>query len=316
MLTRRVLAPLVALLLTLAGIASAAAAPPGGVTCPPGEHLDPATGTCRLAISVPPPAGGGNEGGVGGGGTPGGGGSSDPAKCTYTWGGKKKEVPCSNDTGWWSQSQQAYCRAASPQPPADDPAWEGHTDGQVYECTRPINIGAIAAAVFYVWLAQPPAGAPPDPRALARTALARMNLRAGAIGIVPESAPGRVGLVGMPTWMWVADPGASTTGPITRSVSAGGYTVTATGWLQKIVWDMGDGQSVTCSGAGTQYQDRYGKQSSPTCGYTYTRQGRYTVTASSYWSVDWSGIGQSGSIPVTLSRTAQIAVGEVQVLVK
>ena len=106
---------------------------------------------------------------------------------------------------------------------------------------------------------------------------ATMNLRAITIGMVPESRPGSVGLVGMPNWMWVDQPAANTWGPITRSASAAGWTVTATARVSKVTWDMGDSAPVVCNGPGTPYEDSYGKSASPTCGHTYTRQGTYTV---------------------------------------
>ncbi len=39
-----------------------------------------------------------------------------------------------------------------------------------------------------------------------------MSLRPITIGIVPKAAPGSVGLVGMPVWMWVASPGPAVLG--------------------------------------------------------------------------------------------------------
>jgi hypothetical protein len=76
----------------------------------------------------------------------------------------------------------------------------------------------------------------------------------------------------------------------------------------------GDGATVTCSGPGTPYADSYGKKSSPTCGHTYTRQGTYTVRATSYWTVRWNGLGQSGTIPLDFADTTNITMGEAQVL--
>lgn len=140
-----------------------------------------------------------------------------------------------------------------------------------------------------------------------------MQLRAIDVGIVPEARPGSVGLVGMPNWMWVENPAQNTWGPITRTASAAGYTVTATAKVAQVVWDMGDGQVVTC-GEGTPYEDSFGKKSSPTCGHTYIRQGEYTVTATSQWVITWSGIGQTGTIPMNLTRTADLTIGEAQVL--
>ncbi len=141
-----------------------------------------------------------------------------------------------------------------------------------------------------------------------------MNLKAIGIGLLPEPRPGSVGLVGMPNWMWVANPTANTWGPITRSASAAGWTVTATGQVSQVSWDMGDGQVVVCTGPGTPYEDSYGKAKSPTCGHTYTRQGSYTVRATSHWVITWAGIGQAGTIPMDLTQTAAVTVGEAQVL--
>jgi hypothetical protein len=279
------------------------------IVCPPGTVPDPNGGQCVITVLVPGTSGGN-----------GGKGASDPAEpaaqrtCTFTLLGSSREMPCSSDDGWWSQSQQAYCEAASPQPPWSDPVWGGRTEGQIYECTRPGAAFGVVAPVFLIWLAQPPAGAPPDPRVLAQQAIATMNLKAVSIGIVPEPAPGRVGLVGMPVWMWDTNPGPTTWGPITKTASAGGYTVTATAKATKVVWSMGDGEVVVCRTPGTPYEDSYGRQDSPDCGYTYTRQGVYQVWARSYWSVDWSGLGQSGSIPLQFANSVRITVGEAQVL--
>lgn len=202
---------------------------------------------------------------------------------------------------------------ASPQPPASDPVWAGHTDGAIYTCFATNGrFGAPATLLF--WSATPPAVAPPDPRVLAQQAVAAMGLRAVAIGIAPEARAGSVGIIGMPTWMWVADPGEQTWGPMTRSASAGGYTVTATAKVDRVVWVMGDGSTVTCTTKGTPYADSFGKKSSPDCGHTYTRQGNYVVAATSYWTVTWAGIGQTGTIPLDFTQQATIVMGESQVL--
>jgi hypothetical protein len=76
---------------------------------------------------------------------------------------------------------------------------------------------------------------------------------------------------------------------------------------------MGDGAIVHCE-EGVPYQDVFGKQSSPSCGHTYTQQGEYTVRATSHWVITWIGLGQSGTIRLDLTQQVPIAVGEVQVL--
>ncbi len=292
-------------LLCLAGPAFATDPP---VSCPPGTSPDPWSGEC--IIIVRPPGDPEDPGDPGNGGT-------EPVvvqKCINSLGSPPGEVPCSSDKGWWSNSQNAYCKPEAPQPPLSDPAWEGHTTGQVYRCTRPIGPVVTGYIEFLVWLATPPGGAPPDPRVLAQQAIARMNLRAINIGIVPEPRAGSVGIIGMPTWMWAENPGATTWGPQTQSASAGGFTVTATAKAQRTVWTMGDGSTVACTAPGTVYAASYGKRTSPTCGHTYTRQGTYTVRATTYWVVTWAGIGQTGTIPLNFTDTTIITMGEAQVL--
>lgn len=215
--------------------------------------------------------------------------------------------------GYWSNVRQCYISVNNENLPKTDPAWDGHADGALFDCFNPHIVGT---AVWTFWAATRPAGpaAPPDPKVLARRAVAAMTLHAVGIGIVPEDKPGKVGIVGFPQWMWVQDPGPATMGPVTRAASAGGYTVTATATVDHLVWNMGDGTSVTCNGPGTPYEDRFGQQDSPTCGYRYAHPGDYTVTATSYWTVRWSGIGQTGTIPLTFTKTTHITMGEVQVL--
>jgi hypothetical protein len=166
----------------------------------------------------------------------------------------------------------------------------------------------------------PAAPPPPNPAVVAQVAITNMNLKPVTIGIVPENTPGKIGVVGAPTWMWVVDPGESTTGPMTRSATVGGVTVQAVATLDRIVWDMGDGNRVTCNGPGTPYYDAAGLRSSPDCGYTYTQASdrkpglAYTVTATSYWTVNWQGGGGAGVIPQILGNQTQIQVGELQVI--
>jgi hypothetical protein len=204
---------------------------------------------------------------------------------------------------------------ADPQPPQSEGVWEGHTDGAIYLCGVAAGRGGmfVVGYVIQYWSLAAPA-APPDPETLAQQAVASMQLQAVRVGIVPEAQAGSVGLVGMPNWMWVLAPDASTFGPITRTASAGGWTVSATAKVASVSWDMGDGRVVTCAGPGTPYESSYGTSSSPDCGHTYTRQGYYTVRATSHWVVTWSGIGQAGTIPLDLSQATDVTIGEAQVL--
>ena len=231
-------------------------------------------------------------------------------------------VPCSSDAGYWSNGLNCYIKLATPVPPAGDPAWQGHEpgDGAVYHCYQPQT-----GILVYLWSQDPPpdSGTTPTPGEVARLAIEDMQLKAIPIGLAPEPGPDSVGLVGMPVWMWAAGPDDHTFGPITASASAGGITITATARVHRVTWDMGDGTRVVCRNAGTPYRPEYGKQESPDCGHVYTSSssraegGKFTVTASSDWVVEWTGAGQSGVIRLNgLRRSVAIAVGEAQVLVQ
>jgi hypothetical protein len=289
------------------------------------EVLDPRTGVCRVWAQPDPPPGAEpiSDGGSDSGSSSSGGSSSGTSTRTCTFG--DTEVPCSPSGYTWNASRECYAQIADPQPAADDPVWEGNTDGVIMACIPPYcvveGLGLDDCYNDLYWAPTAPA-AGPSPGELADRAVDSMNLHAIQIGIVPKPGADSIGLVGMPTWMWAADPGPSTTGPITASASGGGITVTATARLEGITWDMGDGNTVVCTGPGTPYNANRGREQSPDCGHVYTttsagRPGdKFTVSASSDWVITWAGGGQSGTIRMEgLTESVQIAVGEAQVLV-
>lgn len=252
--------------------------------------------TCQVEVGVPG-QGGGQAGGSDSTGGTGGGGSSgdddtDETVCTY--------------------------ELVKPQPPADSADWDGHKpgDGAVYEQT--CGWGGIDGntIVRLVWLADPPEQEAVDPAVLAQRAVDSMTL------LGPDVASPRAAgtyTVGVPMWMWVKQ-SATTYGPNTASASAGGVTVSATAKVSKIVWEMGDGTSVTCDGPGTPYTSSRGMARSPDCGHVYSKTsasaagGRFPVTATSTWTIDWQGGGQAGQLTEVRQTDVQAAVGEVQVV--
>lgn len=286
------------------------------------QQIDPATGQCTVWVQVP--------GSPSTHGTVGHHGPTDPGSAHACFWDPSKQglskpprgpVPCSSGAGYWSNTHNCYVQVEKPQPPAGDPGWQGHDPGQgaVYGCYQPQT-----GILVYFWAQDPPpaAGTGPTPGQVAQRAIKRMNLTAINIGIAPKPGPNSIGLVGMPVWMWAANPSDHNVGPITSSASAGGMTVTATAKLLHVAWDMGDGSQIVCQTAGTPYKPEYGRKDSPDCGYTYklssTREpGRaYTVTATSSWVITWAGAGQTGTIRLDgLTRSAQIRIGEAQVLV-
>ncbi|MFD0327079.1 ATP/GTP-binding protein [Streptacidiphilus monticola] len=171
----------------------------------------------------------------------------------------------------------------------------------------------------FQWRATPPPGygGAVSIAKLAQQAVSKMTLNGPDIGIAPK--PGGKGLVGLPVWLW-DNVSPTTYGPNTASASASGVTVTATGQVSQIAWDMGDGTTVTCDDAGVAYQPSFGARM-PACGHVYTRTsahqpgGAYPITATSTWVVNWQATtGQSGQISVTRQSRTSAVIGELQVL--
>lgn len=228
------------------------------------------------------------------------------------------EVPC-EDPELGSFSGGCYYTKAHPQPPAGDPAWQGHKpgDGALYQRSCPFGIpGNKILAQGFVWMAQPPAAAAVDPAQLAQEAVDKMKLEGP--DIASPRAAGKY-TVGVPMWMWVHQ-SATTYGPNTASASAGGMTVTATAKVSQIEWRMGDGATVTCTGPGTPYSASDGMAQSPTCGHVYSKTsadgtgGKYQVAATSTWTINWQGGGQNGQLVETRQSQTQVAIGELQVV--
>ncbi len=111
--------------------------------------------------------------------------------------------------------------------------------------------------------------------------------------------------------MWVQNPARTTYGPAT--IRAGGISLTAK--VELIEWDMGNGAVVRCRNHGTEWFDGMGMKQSPTCGYMYVKQGHYTVRATAHWVARWSGYGQSGAIPLSLTASRALEIGELQVII-
>jgi hypothetical protein len=118
--------------------------------------------------------------------------------------------------------------------------------------------------------------------------------------------------------MWVSNPQPLTYGPYSQTATLGGVTITATAKVSSILWNMGDGHTVACGNAGTPFEVAYGAVPSPTCGYKYSQTsnnqagGRYTITATSQWTVTWSGGGQNGTIPLTAQSTTSANIQQLE----
>lgn len=167
----------------------------------------------------------------------------------------------------------------------------------------------------------PPGGASgpaPDPGALASEALQRTPLPEPVIRMNPE-APVPL-LVGLPTFLWI-DPAAWV--PQTASASAGSVTSTVTAVPQRVVWDMGQGDTVTCDGPGRPYTpglDGTASAAAGACTFTYpfssarsaSPDSTFTVMATVQWHATWTasgaaGGGDLGTVEQSSSVTVQVA---------
>jgi hypothetical protein len=162
-----------------------------------------------------------------------------------------------------------------------------------------------------IWLAT----APPrlvDPEVLAFEVLKVMTLHRARVGTTPSA--GRAGLVGLPTYLWITDPGPTVTGPQTRTATAGAVSVTGTAKVLSMQWSLGNGRTITCATTGTPYHDSFGSRPSPTCGYTYTAPGSYAIGLTTHWRFEWAGGGQNGSYEFSFTTPTSIRMQEVQAL--
>ncbi|WP_204037006.1 hypothetical protein [Micromonospora qiuiae] len=300
---RALLAAGLALLLAIGPVVPATAAGPGG-NCPPAQP------NCNVWDDDPGTPGGGDNNGGGGNG---GGGNGDGGGGVCQW--KGRTVPCYEETlGWFSSGEGCYYKIAE-SPPEEPP--EGY---QYY--TRSCYGGAISDVSLRLLAVPPPGfGAPPDPEELARRAFASITLLAPRISVAPRKNIGP-GLVGLPVWMW-AQRGPNQFGPLSASATDRGLTVTIEARVDEVVWDMGNGVEVSCTGPGTRYDatSRYAGRPSPDCGYDsgYPKAGTYQVRATAHWTVEWrSSSGRSDNIPGVTRTTdpVSIQINELQVVTR
>ncbi|MFE5564727.1 hypothetical protein ACFQ68_07015 [Amycolatopsis japonica] len=209
-----------------------------------------------------------------------------------------------------------------PQPAGGDPMWAGKDASKGKLIVQICGVGGPGggypgeARVVYV----PNGEAAPvipqvSPAELARRAIEQMGLSAPDIELAPPADSPYGATIGFPVWMWTGRSEA-TTGPVTRTASAGAVSVTATAKLARITWAMGDGTSKVC-GPGTPFTEGRAGQPSPDCGHTYVAKsasGTFSIRATSQWDISWAGGGMSDSETMDLTSTARLPVREIRTL--
>lgn len=311
MLKRKALGALAAIAVTFSLLAAPTAASADGVYC------DPLTNECYTVIdqpgtdpiSNPDPATGFTPG---------------PTVCSWdNYDGKNVEVPCRTGDGVWSNQRECYIAIAPDQPPgppgsSPDGAWYGCAARPAGVCNTALLIRDCYSVTF--WSDTPPPGIDTlTPAQAAQRLISTFQLQGVNIGFAPNpNILGSKSYVGVPIWMWVNNPTPLSYGPYTETATLGGQTITATAQVTSILWNMGDGTTVPCGSPGTEFRVAYGAIDSPTCGYRYSTTsddqpgGRFTVTATSQWSVTWTGGGQNGTIPLTATSNSNVDINELQ----
>ncbi len=158
-----------------------------------------------------------------------------------------------------------------------------------------------------------------DFAALAEEARAELVLPKPAVGGAPPLGGQQV--VQFPTWLWID---REQWEPRTARAEVSGGSVEVTAAPNEVAWDMGDGNTVRCSGPGTAFRSGVHEPGtrSPDCGHVYTassknRTGRDQVEARLVWQVEWSATnGQGGAMePMETSASRTVEVVEVHSLV-
>jgi hypothetical protein len=172
-----------------------------------------------------------------------------------------------------------------------------------------------------IWVpAGGPAAPPPDPGMLAQEVRDQLVLPHPRIRTSPSSS--QDALVNFPTWLWVD---AESWGPQEDSTGVRGVSVQVRAVPKRVVWRMGDGATVTCTGPGTPFVASISDAAapSPDCGYTYPRSSdgqpeeRYRITATMTWGVTWTANVPPGGgtlEDITLSSSTGLRVAEYQAL--
>ncbi len=267
--------------------------------CPPGQTPAPAPGGGVICIVVTEPGLPGDPGDDGRS-TPG------PSTCHRSNGAP---VDCVTKWGFWDDVHQCWIHQVDV--PRDNPVWRGHADGSIWMCALLVD----SDPVVMFWL---PPGAEPglaDPGVLAQQAMGLLPLQTANVHTAPKH-PAHT-YVGVENWLWVPDSQWTT---LTKTVTAGGTSVTVTARPDRVVWDIGPATK-TCYVPGRAWHSGMTDAATTTCGYTYevtsrsASNGAFALSATIQYQVDWVCVGACTSGSGSLGLVdAPAGVGRMQVL--
>ncbi|AXE39032.1 hypothetical protein [Acidipropionibacterium virtanenii] len=156
-----------------------------------------------------------------------------------------------------------------------------------------------------------PAGAASGPsaaqvRAWAISAAASVRLPAPSVGIDPDPSVNRWHIVAVGQPLWLYD---GSSARVASTASNQGVTVSITAVRTGVSFDMGEAV-VRCTSMTRRPVSAEPRAESPDCGYRYQKRGDRQVRATASWTVSWSALGQSGTIPMTRTASRTLPVRE------
>jgi hypothetical protein len=241
----------------------------------PGEcvEYDKKTGACiRWEIPGTTPDTPGNTGDTGG-----------EAACRDRDG---SEVPCTKDgLTWWGAPRYCYAEMMVPQMPP--PQGQKAGEGQWWGCPTGTSSGL-------VWWVENGEAAPVDGAAVARELVVTIPFELADAKIAPP--PSYHTYISYKNWLWVE---SGQWHGVTASRSVGGATVTLTATPSYTLWDMGNGDTVSCVGAGREWVKGMPEDAPTNCSYAYEEMedpegDTWTVSARINYTLAWTCTGNCG----------------------
>ncbi|MEO3930774.1 hypothetical protein ABGB07_44060 [Micromonosporaceae bacterium B7E4] len=293
---------------TVLALAAALAVPGGSAGADPVAECPPGQTNCDVWEHLPGEPG--DDEGGGSGSDDGDGSGGGDRVCEKDDGTR---VPCYDDIlGWFNSADDCYYDRAKPQPPGV----EAGKTAYMQTCSGP-------GSSDLVFLTDPPAGfAPPDPQQMALDLFASLTLDPPEIRTAPSDAPG---LVGVPVWLY----DASSWQKQEETRTEDNVTVWIEAIPTKIVWRMGNGETLECTSAGIPFKAGTHDPRRPpreACAYSgYPRAsstrpgGRYEITAVKHWTVPWgssTGEGDQDALSTSRDATTSIRIDELQVVTR
>ena len=207
-----------------------------------------------------------------------------------------------------------------PLPPADQAALGsgGPTPGEWYAISCGGTVVVQSTGVYWIPNGQAPNLAPSVP-ALLQQAIGQAALVHPTIVLNP---PGDQ-VVNLASWLAISPGGWSA---VVASASAGAVTATVTAVPESVIWNLGDGDSVTCQGPGVLYDpSKPAGAQSTYCSYLWPQSsanapgGVFDVTATIEYQVTTTVIGAPDPTPslgiyAGPTKHIDVAVSEIEAL--